>query len=107
MAERYLKAKGRKDLEVWKFNRRVRTVTAGTTLRIQAPAPFRLHWTLQEWKSVKDTEAMSTAVGIHFVDIRIPKGQKAPVRFTFYWPAVDRWEGQDFQVHVRGNDSVA
>lgn len=98
VAERYLKGKGRKDLEIWKFNRRVRTVAAGTTLRIQAPVPFSLHWTLQEWKSVKDTGAISTAVGIHYADIRIPKGQKAPVHFTFYWPDVGRWEGKDYTV---------
>ena len=27
-------------------------------------------------------------------------GQKAPVRFTFFWTAVGRWEGRDFQVGV-------
>ncbi|MEK6576741.1 MAG: glycoside hydrolase family 15 protein, partial [Nitrospirota bacterium] len=100
VAERYLKGKGRKDLEVWKFNRRVRIVKAGKTLRIQAPASFRLHWTTDEWKKVKDTEAVSTAVGIHFVDIPVSKRQKAPVRFTFYWPNEDRWEGKDFSVAV-------
>lgn len=101
VAERYLKGKGRKDLEVWKFNRRVRVVTGGKTLRVQAPAPFLLHWTLDEWKTVKDTEASSTAVGIHYADIHIPKRQKAPARFTFYWPIGDRWEGRDFSVNVR------
>ncbi len=101
VAERYLKGKGRKDLEVWKFNRRVRTVAAGKILRIQAPASFRLHWTTNEWKKVNDTDAASTAVGIHFVDIKVSKKQKAPVRFTFYWPHEDRWEGKDFDVLVR------
>lgn len=101
VAERYLKGKGRKDLEVWKFNRRVSTVTAGHTLRIQASAPFRLRWTIDEWKTAKDSEAVSTAANIHFVDIRIPKRQKAPVRFTFYWPMGDRWEGKDFSVAVK------
>lgn len=101
VAERYLKGKGRKDLEVWKFNRRVRLMTAGETLRVQAPAPFLLHWTLDEWKTVIDTEASTTAVGIHYVDIPIPKRQKTPARFTFYWPIGDRWEGRDFWVAVR------
>jgi glucoamylase len=101
VADRYLKRKGRKDLEVWKFNRRVRTVTAGKTLRIEALAPFRLHWTLKEWNSVKDTDSTATAIGIHYVDVAIPKRQKAPVRFTFYWPEADRWERKDFSVVVR------
>lgn len=101
VAERYLKGKGRKDLEIWKPNRRVRAVTTGKTLRIQAPVSFRLHWTTDEWNKVKETDAASTAAGIHFVDIRVSKRQKAPVQFTFYWHHEDRWEGKDFDVLVR------
>lgn len=100
VAERYLKGKGRRDLEVWKPNRRVRTVAAGNTLRIQAPTPFLLHWTIDEWNTVKDSEAASTSVGIYYRDISIPERQKAPVRFTFYWPKEGRWEGKDFEVKI-------
>lgn len=98
VAERYLGRKGRKDLEVWKFNRRIRTAKGGKTLRIQAPAPFRLRWTLDEWKTLRDADAKGTGVGIYYVDIGVSKLQKAPIRFTFYWPAENRWEGNDFSV---------
>ena len=101
VAERYQNRKGRDDLEIWKFNRRLRTVKAGKTLRIQVPAPFLLHWTLDEWETVQDTEASLTAVGIHYADIQIPNRQQAPARFTFYWPIGDRWEGKDFWVAVQ------
>ena len=100
VAERYLKGKGRRDFEIWKFNRQVRTVAEERTLRIEAQAPFRLHWTLKEWNSMKDTNSTAVSIGIHYVDIAIPKRQKAPVRFTFYWPEADRWEGRDFLVNV-------
>jgi hypothetical protein len=44
--ERYVKGIGeRKTMKVWKPNRQVQTVPAGTLLRIQANAPFLLHWT--------------------------------------------------------------
>jgi molecular chaperone DnaK (HSP70) len=29
---------------------------------------------------------------------RVIPAQKASVRFTFFWTAVGRWEGRDFQV---------
>lgn len=98
--DRYRNGKGRKDLEVWKFNRQVKTVAPGRTLRIQAPAPFRLRWSPDGWALPRDTEASPTAVGIHYVDVAIARSQKAPVRFTFYWPKEDRWEGRDFEVEV-------
>lgn len=34
------------------------------------------------------------------VDIRVTPGQRAPVRFTFYWMRMGRWEGRDFQVGI-------
>ena len=41
-------------------------------------------------------------VANHFADIPIASGQAAPIRFTFFWPAVDRWEGRDFVINVEG-----
>ena len=26
--------------------------------------------------------------------------QGAPIRFTFFWPAAERWEGRDFAITV-------
>ncbi len=100
--ERYAKGNGRKDLEVWKFNRQVRTVAAGSTLRVQAASSFRLRWTHDEWTTLKDGDALTTAVGVHYLDTPIPSAQRAPLRFTFYWTDSDRWEGRDFAVEVDG-----
>jgi glucoamylase len=100
VADRYLSGKGRKDLEVWKTSRRARAVSAGATLRIQDPTRFRLRWSLSDWRASTESESATTAVGIHYVDIVVPEGQQAPVRFTFFWPEAGRWEGTDFQVEV-------
>ncbi len=97
---RYANGTGRKDLEVWKFNRQVRTVAAGDTLRIQASAPFRLRWTLDEWAMSKDSEAVETKIGIYYFDVTIPRGQRGELRFTFYWTEGGRWEGRDFTVEI-------
>lgn len=100
VADRYLNAKGRKDLEVWKPVRQVRQVSRGEVLRIQAPEPFRLRWTLNEWQTIDEAPATSSGLGIYFVDIAVPKHQQASIRFTFFWPQRESWENRDFEVEV-------
>ena len=86
-------------IEVWKLNRQIAAVAAGTRLRIQAPAPFLLHWTNDEWRHAADTASKATAVGIHFVDLN--PDQKSQIHFTFFWLDDNRWEGNDYAVEVR------
>jgi glucoamylase len=87
-------------LEVWKKSRQARTVRLGHTLRVQRPASFRLHWTRDEWQTAEDTLSTPTGLGVEYVDIPIAMDQQAPIRFTFYCTATDRWEGQDFMVRA-------
>jgi glucoamylase len=100
VAARYLEGHGRQDLEIWKYQRQVRVVAAGATLRIQDERPFRLHWSLDDWRSPADTPSIGTALGIDYVDIAVPKGQRAPVRFTVYRPESGEWSGEDHTVEV-------
>jgi len=89
----------RNTIEVWKFNRQVPRVPAGTVLRIQADMPFLLHWTSDEWQSLTDTRSTPTTLGIEFVDIQVPQ-QDGPIRFTFLWTEENRWEGKDHEVKI-------
>ncbi|MBI1899265.1 MAG: glucan 1,4-alpha-glucosidase, partial [Acidobacteria bacterium] len=100
-AERYCRRAACRSLEIWKPNRRARSVKAGMMLRVQAPASFRLHWSADEWRTVHDSASSPTALGIGFVDIAIPASQRAPIRFTFFWTADERWEGCDYAVAVQ------
>jgi glucoamylase len=102
VAKRYLgDRKVRQLFEIWKPNRRVRFVKKGYTLRVQAPAAFRLHWTGDEWSTANDTPSSATTLGIDFVDIPITAKQKTPIRFTFFWPESDSWEGHDYVVEIK------
>ncbi|MFZ0636316.1 MAG: glycoside hydrolase family 15 protein [Candidatus Acidiferrales bacterium] len=102
VASRYLgDRKACQLFEIWKPNRRVRFVKRGYTLRVQVPAPFRLHWTNDEWGTAKDSESAKTSFGVEFVDIPIAATQRAPIRFTFFWPKSNSWEGRDYAVAVR------
>jgi len=106
--ERYVKGSGeRETMEVWKSNRQVETVPAGTLLRLQANSPFLLHWTSDDWQSSTDVRSQGTAIGIEFVDIPLPKKQKTPIQFTFLWLEEDRWEGKDYKVNVREQEATA
>ncbi len=100
VAARYRDRSQGRALEVWKFNRQVRTVPAGGTLRLQADTPFRLHWTQDEWAQPHDTNSTATGFGLEYVDIPVPSGQRAPLRFTFFWTDAGHWEGRDFQVGI-------
>ncbi|MEK7378686.1 MAG: glycoside hydrolase family 15 protein, partial [Candidatus Binatota bacterium] len=102
VADRYIKnSKSCKPLEIWKPNRQVCTVKKRCTLRIMAPAPFRLHWSRDDWQNVEDAPSLSTSLGIEFVDIPVAETQHAPIRFTFFWTGSGRWEGRDYEVAVQ------
>src|SRR5262245_43728727 len=87
-------------LELWTFRRRVRSVRAGSAVRIQAGAPFRLRWTADDWSVARDTESTPTELGISFADIPVARDQASPLRFTLFWPEAERWEGRDFAIDV-------
>ena len=100
VAQRYRNDKPRPVIEVWKMNRQISTVPAGGLLRIQASSTFVLRWSDDDWKTVKDTYCSSTSVGLDYVDIQVPPTQTAPLKFTFYWPLTQSWQGQDFQISI-------
>jgi glucoamylase len=101
VANRYLgNSKSTQFLEIWKFNRQICTVKAGYTLRIQALAAFRLHWSNDNWQTVQNTDSTATAIDIEFVDIAISPNQKSPINFTFFWTDSQNWENRNYQIAV-------
>ena len=100
VVERYGNNQPRPAIEVWKINRQVRKVAPGTLLRIVASSPFLLHWSDDEWNTARDTSSTPTAVKLEYVDLEIDAAQKAPLRFTFYWPLDNQWQGTDYAIEV-------
>ncbi|HEX7523976.1 MAG TPA: glycoside hydrolase family 15 protein [Candidatus Deferrimicrobium sp.] len=104
VADRYLSGgKVCKPMEIWKQNRQVSEVRQGFILRIQAGAPFLLHWTRDDWGATEDSHSTPTALGIDYLDVDILPQQGGRIRFTFFWTDTGRWEGRDFEVAVRGS----
>jgi glucoamylase len=100
--ERYIKNRTESPLAIWRFNHKCKTMRPGRTLRIELLARAVVHWSPDGWRKVMDTGTKDTGLGLHYVDL--PAGDISPggsVVFTFHWPDVERWEGQDFKVLVK------
>jgi hypothetical protein len=88
-------------VRTWRFDHSFPTLAAGSTLRIETLMPSVVHWTVNQWDSVEDTHTTEIAAGTHVADLStemLKPGTR--VQFTFYWPAVNRWEGQDFELRI-------
>lgn len=90
----------------WSFDHQFRTLSAGTALRIEVSSPAVVHWTVNQWDHVKDTRTAEAAPGVHIANLpveKLPPGTR--VQFTFYWPQVNRWEGEDFELRIEAANS--
>ncbi len=99
--QRYLVEKTISPRMVWRFNHKIRSMPAGKILRIETMAPAIIHWSSNNWNTVHEATTHDVELGIHFADLTteaLSEGKQ--VKFTFYWPDADHWEGKDFTVPV-------
>ncbi|AFY82057.1 glycoside hydrolase family 15 protein [Oscillatoria acuminata] len=87
-------------MEMWKFNRQISKVKAGSTLRILAITPFQLHWSPDGGEMQNQSDSQSSGIGIEFVDLAIQPEEATRINFTFFWPECDKWEDKTYQVEV-------
>ena len=99
---RYVIQHTKSDLQIWRFNNKLKTLSAGKTLRIQVKTAAIIHWTEDGWKTVHTSETKNSGPDIFFADIK--PGQIIPgkIEFTFYWQHANKWENKDFSVEVEG-----
>jgi glucoamylase len=101
VADRYLVPHNSSSLEIWNFDRQLLGMPKGRTLRIPLSSPFTLRWTSDNWATVNNEDAKTTAVGIYYADIQTTAGTAGPLVFTLYWSSAGRWEGgPNFQVNL-------
>ena len=106
VADRYQSASYRPEpLEIWKFNRQIRTVPPNSKVRLLASAPFLLHWSADNWATVHDSPSTVTELGVHYVDLKTADDVRIPLRFTFYWTAESRWEGKDYELALEARSA--
>jgi glucoamylase len=99
--KRYIDKKTASPYRAWRFNNKIHSMPAGKKLRIEVLAPARIHWSIDGWKTFRDTEATENVFGIHVADLPVEAlGAGAAVDFTFFWPEAGRWENVDFSVRI-------
>jgi glucoamylase len=99
--QRYLVEKVTSHHITWRFNNKVRAMPPGRTLRVETLGPALVHWSVDSWRTVRDSRTRDTTLGVHVADLEtlcMRIGDR--VVLTFYWPEADRWEGVDFVVCV-------
>jgi glucoamylase len=97
VAARYLDGHGRKDLEVWRLIRQVRTIAVGSTLRIVAPGAFRLLWS-QGSNQWRDAESKQSGLGLGYVDLLAQA--EGVLRFRFIDPDNNLPADSSYEVEI-------
>ncbi|MGP6188547.1 MAG: hypothetical protein ACLPSH_00385 [Vulcanimicrobiaceae bacterium] len=92
-SKRYLSGAGKnKKVEVWKFNRRVRSMHPGEMLRVIGEGRFVLRWTSDHWASAHDSASQANRLDIDHVDlIELATTSGMLVEFTFFGIDANRW----------------
>jgi glucoamylase len=100
-AKRYSLGDKSSRFTVWAFNHKIHKMEHGNSLRLFLSAPARARWSADEWATAKENETHDSTLDVHVVDLptsRLKSGMI--VRFTIYWLADERWEGQDYSVEI-------
>jgi glucoamylase len=95
--QRYLIDKHVQQFFEWRVNNKCRSIPRGKTLRLVLLYPAVVHWSIDGWKSVEDTNARDTGLSVYTLDLptaSLPVGGQ--VVFTFFWPNENRWEGTNY-----------
>ncbi len=99
--QRYLVEKTGSPHAIWRFSHKSRVLPTGKRLRVEVLAAATVHWSTDNWKTMQDTLTTDTGLGVHVAEL--PTTNLAPgsiLSFTFYWSAVERWEGTNFDMMV-------
>jgi glucoamylase len=100
VADRYGAGKRPSVIEVFRLDRQVDAIPAGSTLRLVADDHFSLVWTVDDWETVHSKDSRHVGCAGNFADMESEAGQAGRVIFTMKWRSNDRWEGRNFEVHL-------
>jgi glucoamylase len=103
---RYVEQRTGSDRFLWRFDHQWQAIAQGKHLRVETKAPAVVHWSDDGGKSWHDSSTRDSRLGIHHLDLATADLEPgAELRFTFFWPEADRWEGKDFFVRVAAPES--
>lgn len=87
--------------ELWGPRYHPRHVRSGNILTVALKTPARVHWGINAWTDVQDTDTRDTGLDVYVADLPI-SGLKAgeTVQFTFYWLNKEIWENTEYEVLI-------
>jgi glucoamylase len=100
VSQRYLQPRRARNLEVWKPGRQVRSMAAGSTLRILSSGAFRLRWSYDQWQTLQEVTSADSGIGLSYVDLETRPGQLGTLRFTFLETESAVLEDTVFEVRI-------
>ena len=89
------------DYGIWGPSARPGRLKSGKTLTVVLKAPARVHWGINGWKNIADTDTRDTGLGVHAADLpvaRLAAGET--IQFTLFWPDTHTWEGRDYEISI-------
>jgi glucoamylase len=99
--QRYVVDKTNSFYSIWNFKNKTYTIPAGKMLRIETLVPAIIHWTTDNWAVVKDAYTKETGLENFMVNLSTHDLEPGSViKFTFYWPEANKWEGKDYTIEV-------
>jgi len=100
--KRYSPAEESSDITVWAFNHKIRSLEHGKTLRLFLPATACVRWSVDEWKTKKETDTSDSTLGVHVADLPTPHLKAGTViRFILYWSSEERQEGTNYTIMIK------
>jgi glucoamylase len=105
--ERYVVNPVQSRHEIWSLRHPLRRMPRGKILRIILPAEAIIVWSTDDWaRTNKSKTANESGLNLWFVDFPTedwPVGKT--FTFTCFWERDQRWQGQNWQVEVYGNQN--
>lgn len=98
---------------IWQVDRQITSAPPGYRITFQVGAPSWVHWGVNNWQNVQDTQFVTNGSSDEQIDYEVSIGQftsGTTVDFTFLWDDnnngipeydVDRWEGKDFHISIQ------
>jgi glucoamylase len=89
------------DYVIWGPKYRPQRIRAGHRLTIALGAAASVHWGVNGWSNVRDTDTADIGLGVHTVDLPIADLKPGDtIQFSFRWRESNAWEGENYEILV-------
>ncbi len=86
---------------IWCLHAPIGQVAHGATLMIAAPRSAHVHWGVNGWQEIAESETRDTGLGLHVFELDLSGLEHVRrVDFTLQWSDTSEWVGADFHIDV-------